>query len=109
MWEDHIKIYLREKMWNLCLIQVTMDFVNMIMSWTAISYRQKTLCQELHWLLPLVHTWPSICVTESARSRSIARATNGGEVPNKYYVVLNSDLVKVRYLLVYNRNLPQAR
>ncbi|PNF35496.1 Mono [ADP-ribose] polymerase PARP16 [Cryptotermes secundus] len=46
---------------------------------------------------------------ESARSRSMAMDSMGGEVPDKYYVVLNSDLVKVRYLLVYNRNLPQAR
>lgn len=45
---------------------------------------------------------------ESAKSRSIAMDSIGGEVPDKYYVVLNSDLVKVRYLLVYNRNLPQA-
>ncbi|XP_069672200.1 protein mono-ADP-ribosyltransferase PARP16-like [Periplaneta americana] len=40
---------------------------------------------------------------ESDRSRSIAKDSIGGEVPNKYYVALNSDLVKVRYLLIYSK------
>ncbi|KDR13804.1 hypothetical protein L798_12102, partial [Zootermopsis nevadensis] len=40
---------------------------------------------------------------ESDKSRSIATDSIGGEVPKKYYVALNSDLVKVRYLLVYSK------
>ncbi|PSN47378.1 Mono [ADP-ribose] polymerase PARP16 [Blattella germanica] len=40
---------------------------------------------------------------ESSKSRSIAKDSIGGEVPQKYYVVMNSDLVKVRYLLVYSK------
>lgn len=42
-------------------------------------------------------------VSESDKSRSIATDSIGGEVPKKYYVALNSDLVKVRYLLVYSK------
>ncbi|CAG2053815.1 unnamed protein product [Timema podura] len=41
---------------------------------------------------------------ESNRSRSITSDSIGGEVPEKYYVVQNSDLVRVRYLLVYCNN-----
>lgn len=33
-------------------------------------------------------------------------SNNRGEVPHKYYVVSNSDLVRVRYLLVYSRAPP---
>jgi hypothetical protein len=50
----------------------------------------------------------SLCVAESGKTRCIAKDSIGGEVPNKYYVVLNSDVVKVRYLLVYNKTLRQA-
>uniref|UniRef100_A0A7R8VEM6 Poly [ADP-ribose] polymerase n=1 Tax=Timema douglasi TaxID=61478 RepID=A0A7R8VEM6_TIMDO len=41
---------------------------------------------------------------DSNRSRSITSDSIGGEVPEKYYVVQNSDLVRVRYLLVYCNN-----
>lgn len=40
---------------------------------------------------------------ESDPSRSITSDSIGGEVPKKYFVVLNSDLVRVRYLLVYSK------
>lgn len=33
----------------------------------------------------------------------------GGRIPDKYYVVTNSDLVKVRYLLVYAQDVQMAR
>lgn len=45
---------------------------------------------------------------ESDKSRSIAKDSIGGEVPNKYYVALNSDLVKVRYLLIYSKYSPRS-
>lgn len=45
---------------------------------------------------------------ESGKARCIANDSIGGEVPKKYYVVLNSDVVKVRYLLVYNKISHQA-
>jgi len=65
----------------------------------------ETLHHGLHWLLL---SYTSVCVPESDKSRSIAKDSIGGEVPKKYYVVLNSDLVKVRYLLVYSKYSPQA-
>ena len=42
-------------------------------------------------------------VSDSSKARSLAKDSIGGEVPQKYYVVMNSDLVKVRYLLVYSK------
>jgi hypothetical protein len=46
-------------------------------------------------------------VSESDKTRSIATDSIGGEVPKKYFVALNSDLVKVRYLLVYSKHSQQ--
>ncbi|XP_046398621.1 protein mono-ADP-ribosyltransferase PARP16 [Ischnura elegans] len=43
---------------------------------------------------------------DSNPSRSITTDSIGGEVPNKYYLVVNSDLVRVRYLLVYCKQTP---
>jgi hypothetical protein len=106
MWEDHIEIHVRGKHVEISLLW-TWHWA--LASETTDDYRQKTPCQGLRWLPSHVHSWPSVCVAESAKSRSIATDSIGGEVPNKYYVVLNNDLVKVRYLLVYNSNLPQAR
>ena len=34
-------------------------------------------------------------------SRSRIAGSMGGEVPDKYYVVRNNELIKVKYLLVY--------
>ncbi|XP_067013516.1 protein mono-ADP-ribosyltransferase PARP16 [Anabrus simplex] len=45
---------------------------------------------------------------ESGPSRSITTDSIGGEVPKKYFVVLNSDLVRVRYLLVYSKHFQGA-
>ncbi|KAL1463377.1 hypothetical protein WDU94_015132 [Cyamophila willieti] len=38
------------------------------------------------------------------KSRALAKDSLGGEVPHKYYVVQNSVLVKVQYLLIYTRH-----
>jgi hypothetical protein len=43
-------------------------------------------------------------IAESDKSRAIATDSIAGEVPEKYYVALNSDFVKVRYLLVYSKH-----
>ncbi|XP_071449172.1 protein mono-ADP-ribosyltransferase PARP16 isoform X2 [Hetaerina americana] len=43
---------------------------------------------------------------DSDPSRSITTDSIGGKVPNKYYLVVNSDLVRVRYLLVYCKETP---
>lgn len=40
---------------------------------------------------------------EPNRNRARAPGSIGGEVPNKYYVVTNSEMVRVRYLLVYSK------
>lgn len=38
------------------------------------------------------------------KKRSINPGSIGGSVPYNYYVVLNNDLVRVRYLLIYEQN-----
>lgn len=44
------------------------------------------------------------CQNEAAdKNRALNSDSIGGEVPKKYYVVVNSDLVRVRYLLIYSR------
>uniref|UniRef100_A0A8D9A1V6 Poly [ADP-ribose] polymerase n=2 Tax=Cacopsylla melanoneura TaxID=428564 RepID=A0A8D9A1V6_9HEMI len=42
--------------------------------------------------------------TGENKGRALAKDSLGGEVPHKYYVVQNSVLVKVEYLLVYTRH-----
>jgi len=49
--------------------------------------------------MQIIHRTTQLLIT-----RCITKDSIGGEVPNKYHVVLNSDVVKVRYLLVYNKN-----
>jgi hypothetical protein len=36
-------------------------------------------------------------------ARNMAPESIGGRVPNKYCIVLNNDLVRIRYLLVYSQ------
>ena len=56
------------------------------------------------------------CTVKSASSsdrqhRSRARATNseGGDVPERYYVVTNNQVVRVKYVLVYAEKTKTAR
>lgn len=51
---------------------------------------------------------PDVKCQDSGKARSLAKDSIGGEVPQKYYVVMNSDLVKVRYLLVYSKFTPRS-
>lgn len=37
------------------------------------------------------------------RQRSRARNSEGGDVPQKYFVVTNNQLLRVKYLLVYSQ------
>lgn len=37
------------------------------------------------------------------RHRSRAKNSEGGEVPQKYFVVTNNQLLRVKYLLVYSQ------
>ncbi|KAG7196686.1 hypothetical protein KM043_016018 [Ampulex compressa] len=41
--------------------------------------------------------------------RSMVPDSEGGRVPKKHYLVTNSDLVRVRYLLIYSEELPPQR
>ncbi|XP_051176079.1 protein mono-ADP-ribosyltransferase PARP16 [Leptopilina boulardi] len=43
------------------------------------------------------------------KGRSVIPDAVGGKVPNKYYVVTNSDLVRIRYLLVYSQEFNSSR
>ncbi|KAL5004979.1 hypothetical protein ScPMuIL_018435 [Solemya velum] len=49
--------------------------------------------------------------TDSKLSKSRAKAANaeGGEVPEKYYVVQNNDMLRVKYILVYAEKKKSAR
>ncbi|RZF44742.1 hypothetical protein LSTR_LSTR000694 [Laodelphax striatellus] len=59
------------------------------------------LCEAINH--PSVH-----CQTKSGdKSRALANDSMAGEVPHKYYVVANSDMVRVRYLLFYTRSVPK--
>ncbi|XP_076644296.1 protein mono-ADP-ribosyltransferase PARP16-like isoform X2 [Halictus rubicundus] len=42
-------------------------------------------------------------------AETMARDSLGGSVPNKYYLVTNSELVRVRYLLVYSQEVQTTR
>ncbi|XP_053985328.1 protein mono-ADP-ribosyltransferase PARP16 isoform X1 [Hylaeus volcanicus] len=42
-------------------------------------------------------------------ARNVAADSVGGKVPNKYYVVTNSELIRVRYLLVYSQEVQATR
>ncbi|KAL3866472.1 hypothetical protein ACJMK2_043767 [Sinanodonta woodiana] len=46
---------------------------------------------------------------QSGKSRANARNSEGGEVPEKYYVVQNNDVIRVKYLLVYAHKSPVKR
>ncbi|XP_043280335.1 protein mono-ADP-ribosyltransferase PARP16 [Venturia canescens] len=41
--------------------------------------------------------------------RNIAEDSEGGKIPNKYYLVQNSDLVRIRYLLVYSQGFSRSK
>ncbi|XP_040198221.1 protein mono-ADP-ribosyltransferase PARP16 isoform X3 [Rana temporaria] len=43
------------------------------------------------------------------RKRARARNSEGGDVPQKYFVVTNNELLRVKYLLVYSQEQPQRR
>ncbi|KAK2156304.1 hypothetical protein NP493_1983g00030 [Ridgeia piscesae] len=45
----------------------------------------------------------------SSRQRSLIQGSLGGEVPEKYYVVQNSDVLRVKYILVYASSAPLHR
>ena len=44
-----------------------------------------------------------------SRSRSRARNSEGGDVPERYYVVTNNQVVRVKYVLVYAEKKTPAR
>lgn len=43
------------------------------------------------------------------KARNTVSESIGGKVPNKYYLVINSDLVRIRYLLVYSQDFSSSR
>lgn len=48
----------------------------------------------------------SLCFSDSEfihRQRSRAKNSEGGEVPHKYFVVTNNQLLRVKYLLIYSQ------
>ncbi|XP_073509518.1 protein mono-ADP-ribosyltransferase PARP16 [Phyllobates terribilis] len=47
--------------------------------------------------------------SEIDRKRARARNSEGGDVPEKYFVVTNNELLRVKYLLVYSQEQPQRR
>ncbi|XP_068128536.1 protein mono-ADP-ribosyltransferase PARP16 [Hyperolius riggenbachi] len=47
--------------------------------------------------------------SEIDRRRARARNSEGGDVPQKYFVVTNNEVLRVKYLLVYSQEQPQRR
>ncbi|KAM4675355.1 protein mono-ADP-ribosyltransferase PARP16 isoform 1-T2 [Discoglossus pictus] len=47
--------------------------------------------------------------SEIDRKRARARNSEGGDVPQKYFVVTNNQLLRVKYLFVYSQEQPQRR
>ncbi|XP_053320469.1 protein mono-ADP-ribosyltransferase PARP16 [Spea bombifrons] len=47
--------------------------------------------------------------SEIDRKRARAQNSEGGDVPQKYFVVTNNQLLRVKYLFVYTRQHPQRR
>ena len=50
----------------------------------------------------------SILIAEDS-ARNIAPESIGGKIPSKYCLVLNNDLVRIRYLLVYSQEFGRIR
>jgi len=47
-------------------------------------------------------------MTGQPRSRARAAGSMGGDVPEKYYIVQNNEMVRVKYVLVYtNKDFPR--
>jgi poly[ADP-ribose] polymerase 16 len=44
---------------------------------------------------------------EIDRSRARIKHSEGGEIPPKYFVVTNNQLLRVKYLLVYSQKQPK--
>lgn len=55
---------------------------------------------------PEMETWLPLLLPDSEhvdRQRSRAKNSEGGEVPHKYFVVTNNQLLRVKYLLLYSQ------
>jgi len=49
----------------------------------------------------IVSAFPDDKTNSPTRSRANAGPSEGGDVPEKYYVVQNNEVIRVKYLLVY--------
>ena len=41
---------------------------------------------------------------DTSKTRSTAKNSESGEVPDRYFVVTNSELVRIKYLLVFSKS-----
>ena len=48
-------------------------------------------------------------VKNGNQSRSRAKDTQAGDVPEKYFVVTNSDLLRLKYVLVFSKRVSKQR
>lgn len=74
----------------------TLFFIVINVSITIFHYK----CFDIKIFIPL---------TSDDIARNIAPESIGGKVPNKYCLVLNNELVRIRYLLVYSQEFGRLR
>ena len=63
------------------------------------------MLMELAYMRPIHKFFPQTLSDSDSVDRQRARAKNseGGEVPEKYFIVTNNQLLRVKYLLVYSQ------
>lgn len=58
---------------------------------------------QLLEVLPSFFSFPNSDSEEIDRKRARVKNSEGGDVPQKYFVVTNNQLLRVKYLLVYSQ------
>lgn len=71
-----------------------------------IIHNKFTACQDLKSFCNSVFR---IVVLLGDNAQNTLSDSVGGRIPDKYFVVTNSDLVRIRYLLVYTQDLNTTR
>lgn len=97
--------------WVLCSAASPCVKSSIIQMWSARWRRKVCLNPTTNsslWMmlrfLTFAHCFPAIPDSDIIdRQRSRAKNSEGGEVPQKYFVVTNNQLLRVKYLLVYSQ------
>lgn len=91
----------REVQWDSCCITdiVRICFSEICLRWATDELLMTWNCSSLVW--PLVDLNILLADNGEGDSRGRIRGSLGGDVPEKYYVVQNNEVMRVKYLLVY--------